>query len=465
MALGMRRAVFRFVAATALRVSRTEVGSNCRWCSSASVGAPTEAQQAALFEHYALGLREILAQTDDLAHPLVVDRVRALRESAPVVLQRPFWGAQFLAMAFGHELGFASAHPPALKTIFDLASASAEAGLVPFHSVRAAHGQLKRLGLLSCELVDPPQERDGWKDQSRGNSPLTTTSDQRQEGFDDETHTAWSLFASARVRAKVVVLCDQLASNGVGVVDDVLGPSLARAVSETLTTHVAAVKRNGAFVKGQLDGTGRSNAGARGDYVTWLSGDEGLYTREGGTGGSGSNTLYDDTKGSTLGSSTSSTSTTSRRTSNPSLSAGAVAQWMRSCLGEYLIESLPPNTLAPSDAYVTNAMLSVYTPGAPGFVPHTDCFGTDDLRRVTAVYYPNQTWAEGCETDCENENAYGGELVLRPNDLAKRRVVAPKGDRLVAFWSDEVEHEVLGVKKNARAERLAVSFWFLKPSP
>tara|TARA_B110000114_G_C14835393_1_gene294407 strand:- start:23 stop:439 length:417 start_codon:yes stop_codon:yes gene_type:complete len=138
---------------------------------------------------------------------------------------------------------------------------------------------------------------------------------------------------------------------------------------------------------------------------------------------------------------------------------------MRSCLGEYLIESLPPNTLAPSDAYVTNAMLSVYTPGAPGFVPHTDCFGTDDLRRVTAVYYPNQTWAEGCETDCENENAYGGELVLRPNDLAKRRVVAPKGDRLVAFWSDEVEHEVLGVKKNARAERLAVSFWFLKPSP
>jgi Rps23 Pro-64 3,4-dihydroxylase Tpa1-like proline 4-hydroxylase len=28
-----------------------------------------------------------------------------------------------------------------------------------------------------------------------------------------------------------------------------------------------------------------------------------------------------------------------------------------------------------------------------------------------------------------------------------------------------VEHEVLGVKRTAREERLALSFWFLKPRP
>ena len=103
-----------------------------------------------------MGLREILAETDNLSAPAVVDRLRALRERAPVALERPFWGAQFLAMAFGHEMGFAAANPPALRAIFDLAATAAERGLVPFQSVRAAHGQLKQLGLLTCDVVDPP---------------------------------------------------------------------------------------------------------------------------------------------------------------------------------------------------------------------------------------------------------------------------------------------------------------------
>ena len=55
---------------------------------------------------------------------------------------------------------------------------------------------------------------------------------------------------------------------------------------------------------------------------------------------------------------------------------------------------MPSGTLLPSDAYVTNAMLSVYAPGAPGFVPHTDHCGPADPRRITAVYYPNGAWDE-----------------------------------------------------------------------
>ena len=378
--------------------------------------APTEAQQTALLEHYAMGLREILAETENLSDPAVVDRLHALRERAPVALERPFWGAQFLAMAFGHELGFAAANPPALRAIFDLGVAAAERGLVPFQSVRAAHGQLKQLGLLSCDVVDPP-----WSAAARENETEVDADAERSV-------TAWSLFASARFRAAASELARGLEADGVAVVDDALGERHAAAVAEALRTFRRT--QTNAFSPGALDRTGRSNAGARGDVVAWLAGDEGLAF-------AASETKKEEVK----------------------VTAGVVAQWMRSCLGSHLLASLPEEALLPADAYVANAMLSAYAPGAPGFVPHTDCSSPSDPRRVTAVYYPAR------ETVFTEKD--GGELVLRPRDpdAARRRVVSPRGDRLVAFWSDEVEHEVRGVKRHAREERLALSFWFLKPRP
>jgi hypothetical protein len=398
--------------------------------------APTEAQQTALLEHYAMGLREILAETENLSDPAVVDRLHALRERAPVALERPFWGAQFLAMAFGHELGFAAANPPALRAIFDLGVAAAERGLVPFQSVRAAHGQLKQLGLLSCDVVDPP-----WSAAARENE-TEVDADADAPTRAERSVTAWSLFASARFRAAASELARGLEADGVAVVDDALGERHAAAVAAALRTFRET--ETNAFSPGALDRTGRSNAGARGDVIAWLAGDEGLAASE----------LSKDR----------------RRTTehvDVKVTAGVVAQWMRSCLGSHLLESLPTETLLPSDAYVANAMLSAYAPGAPGFVPHTDCSSPSDPRRVTAVYYP----ARVIETENEKANADlaldGGELVLRPRDAdaSRRRVVSPRGDRLVAFWSDEVEHEVLGVKRTAREERLALSFWFLKPRP
>lgn len=74
--------------------------------------------------------------------------------------------------------------------------------------------------------------------------------------------------------------------------------------------------------------------------------------------------------------------------------------------------------------------VSVYAPGAPGFVPHTDHCGPSDLRRITAVYYPNAgEWPAGD----------GGQLVLWPKETGsgggggggRRREIAPVGDRLV----------------------------------
>jgi hypothetical protein len=407
--------------------------------------APTEAQQTALLEHYAMGLREILAETENLSDPAVVDRLHALRERAPVALERPFWGAQFLAMAFGHELGFAAANPPALRAIFDLGVAAAERGLVPFQSVRAAHGQLKQLGLLSCDVVDPP-----WSAAARETETEVDAADAPTRA--ERSVTAWSLFASARFRAAASELARGLQADGVAVVDDALGERHAVAVAAALRTFRET--ETNAFSPGALDRTGRSNAGARGDVIAWLAGDEGLAVQT----PPASRFAFGETA----------------RTSRPppDVTAGVVAQWMRSCLGSHLLASLPAETLLPADAYAANAMLSAYAPGAPGFVPHTDRSSPSDPRRVTAVYYPARERVEDRATPGSAEKGKGssgrlggdgGELVLRPSDADARRVVEPCGDRLVAFWSDEVEHEVLGVRSDAREERLALSFWFLKP--
>ena len=109
----------------------------CAGCRDFASATSDESQQR-LFEHYAMGLRGILASTNNLEDPSVMRRLRALRDDAPVALEHPFWGAQFLAMAFGHELGFASAQDVrTLRSIFNLAAAAAERGLVPYQAERS----------------------------------------------------------------------------------------------------------------------------------------------------------------------------------------------------------------------------------------------------------------------------------------------------------------------------------------
>ena len=386
----------RLVAPTAPTPRAWRACAGCRDFASAT----SDESQQRLFEHYAMGLRGILASTDHLEDPSVMRRLRALRDDAPVALEHPFWGAQFLAMAFGHELGFASAHPPALRSIFNLAAAAAERGLVPYQAVRSAHGQLRSLGLLTCDRVDPTPVDDD--DPSRG------------------VVTPWELFASPTLRRAAAEAAVSIETEGVAVVRGALGPRLASAVANALRRHVDETRES--FRPGELDATGRSARAVRGDVVAWLAGDEGLDEDE--------------------------------RANPAPVRAGAVAQLMRSCLSDHLASSMPSGELAPSDAYATNAMLSVYAPGGRGFAPHRDHCGPADPRRITAVYYPNR--ADWRESD-------GGRLVLRPGEANRRVAVAPAGDVLVLFRSDEVEHEVEPVREGAE-ERLALSYWYLRPT-
>ena len=374
----------------------------------------------------------------------LVDALRRLRDEAPMRLARPFMGAPFLAMAFGHELGFAAAHPPALRAVFDLGVAAAEAGLVPYQSIRSAHGQLANLGLLRCARVDPKGGSVGGLDET-----------ERAPGDDavseEETPpSVWEVFGLPGLRDAARRAAAGLEAEGAAVVDDAFGRRGAAAVRAALRRH--ADEARASFTPGELDQTGRSDQSSRGDRIAWLSGDEGIeidrrrgFTRS-ATGGEreteGTREREDGVPAPLLG-------------PPREMHAGAAAQLMRSCLSDYLSEALPSGTLLPSDGYVANAMLSIYAPGAPGFVPHTDNCGPGDARRVTAVYYPN---------DAAWDASWGGEMVLWPRDPARRREVAPVGDRLVVFRSDEVEHEVLPVADAAPTDRLALSFWYLKPT-
>ena len=429
-----------------------------------SASAVSEESQGRLLEHYAAGLRGILAEADDLADPALVSRLRALRDDAPVRLEHPFWGAPFLAIAFGHELGFAAAHPPALRAVFNLAVAAAERGLVPYHAVRSAHAQLRSLGLLTCDRVDPPPP-----------PPRPATADDAPPASAAPPRLAspWELFASARLRDAAATLAEGLSARGYAVVDDALGPRLAATARSAAKAHRGLFPDR--FIPGELDATGRSDPAARGDVVAWLAGDEGTAREErarasgGGGGGGGDDDDDDDDARAMRRSATGSSSESSASASAsvllpdppPAASAGALAQLMRSGLSQYLVERLPrADELAPPETYASNAMLSAYAPGAPGFAPHRDHCGPSDPRRVTAVYYPNgDGWGD-------DGSGWGGELVLFPSGRGgERRALAPRGDRLVAFWSDEVEHEVLPVREDAGEERLALSFWFLRGRP
>ena len=81
------------------------VGLRSRASSFSSASTTSDDHQQRLFEHYAVGLRGILASVDNLDDARLAGKLRALRRNAPVKLEYEFWGAQFLAMAFGHEVG------------------------------------------------------------------------------------------------------------------------------------------------------------------------------------------------------------------------------------------------------------------------------------------------------------------------------------------------------------------------
>ncbi|EJC6764863.1 TPA: SM-20 protein [Vibrio parahaemolyticus] len=77
---------------------------------------------------------------------------------------------------------------------------------------------------------------------------------------------------------------------------------------------------------------------------------------------------------------------------------------------------------------------------------HLDCFKGNENRRLTTVFYMNESWSE--------EDA--GELVVY--DLYDKEIatIPPRGGRLLVFLSEQFPHEVLPTN----AERFSIAGWF-----
>lgn len=88
--------------------------------------------------------------------------------------------------------------------------------------------------------------------------------------------------------------------------------------------------------------------------------------------------------------------------------------------------------------------LAVYPPGS-FYQRHLDQFADAPERRLTAVFYLNETWMK----------EDGGQLRLYLEDGGSLDIY-PEAGRFVTFFSERFEHEVLP----ARRERRALTGWF-----
>lgn len=126
--------------------------------------------------------------------------------------------------------------------------------------------------------------------------------------------------------------------------------------------------------------------------------------------------------------------------------AGAATKVLMSKF-EHLRKSLNRQFYMGLDRY--DMQLASYLPGSQGYKRHYDAFrgSNSQNRRLTAIVYLNRGWV----------SADGGELALY---LPKSEIrLEPEADRLVVFFSEDVEHAVLPVHKH----RLALTAWFHSP--
>ncbi|WP_418110297.1 2OG-Fe(II) oxygenase [Vibrio parahaemolyticus] len=77
---------------------------------------------------------------------------------------------------------------------------------------------------------------------------------------------------------------------------------------------------------------------------------------------------------------------------------------------------------------------------------HLDYFKGNENRRLTTVFYMNESWSE--------EDA--GELVVYDLNDKEIATIPPRGGRLLVFLSEQFPHEVLPTN----AERFSIAGWF-----
>lgn len=310
------------------------------------------------------------------------------------------------AQAFGYEAERAASGEH-LAEVINLMARCAEAGLVPYHSVRqmyaSVHNILSSSGARHGAAL---QSLDAYAGRRVTNSETPSTSDDV---------SPWSVTSNnAHLDAKLVAAAMECKTRGYAVIDGLLGEPTSTSIRRALEAFASENKDT--FTKGELDQSERKLLGDdivdtyRDDSIYWLTGAE------------------------------------------PGL-VGAFAQFMRvTVLNPLTLVFGQEGNLAPVDSYVSNAMLSVYRPGASGFVPHVDNCGPDrDPRALTAIYYPSSAETSAC----------GGHLALFPQDSSLTVRIAPTPDRLVLFASAHVPHAVESVAADAKAHRMAVSFWYI----
>ena len=365
-----------------------------------------EEEAGAMLEHWCVGLRSVLMSSGlpgPLNHDASIARLRELREAPPAAAQQlePFWSVLYLSVAFESELLQArqsGAPPDVVLQIGQLAASCADAGLLQFSdSLLIAEWLNSQLAPDASGAVPPPF--------SRPLPPVVAAS-----------VSPWTLFATPTLAAHVDTAAASLHQQGYAVIDGFLGGVQAGAVAAEFRSFVGdcAGAMPPLLQPGELDETKRSQPAVRGDLITWLLGAE----------------------------------------LAPQWSCvGGLAQLLRTQLltevRRALAEQAQGVALVHEKNFLGKAMLTVYPPGAVGFAPHTDRADGGDLRKISAVYYLNRDWRE----------EDGGQLRLTPTDGSNVVSVLPELDRLVLFWSDTVEHEVVSTSPEA-PPRLAVSFWF-----
>ena len=405
------RVVARATACTARCASTTSAstsGANAAIDVEGDDDGTTERGQERALVHYCKGLREALRACDDDGATIAREReslVRAcerLKATLPVKYRSgAFMSAGALATAFGYELERARSAEH-LAAITNVKVRAAEKGLVPYHSARESYARVRELLDGSVELRHLDFAANRIED-AKSATPWTLT--HNTPAFD----------------AKLVAAAIEVRRTGYAIVDGLVGEPMASAIRHSLENFVDEDEDARTFSKGELDQSERRILGdatvdnIRDDTIAWLKGDE----RD---------------------------------------MVGAFAQFLRVTLLHPLFNafattsrgspSAPP--LAPVDSYVSNAMLSVYAPGARGFVSHVDNCGPDiDPRALSVVYYPISSTPEE-----------GGAMVLFPGHKTKEVRLTPTRDRLVLFASARVPHAVEPRARDA-SRRIAASFWFV----
>eukprot|EP01036_Dinobryon_divergens_P027889 gene27889-36743_t len=127
-----------------------------------------------------------------------------------------------------------------------------------------------------------------------------------------------------------------------------------------------------------------------------------------------------------------------------------------------LSKTFPEAKLSPS---LASNKLAVCLGDGSYYDKHFDNSGSDDLRKLTVLYYLNPSWTPdlGGYFRAFHSIKREGELNISKDNImtSEYEDIAPIADRLLVFWSDRLEHSVLPstAPKGPIDHRYAMTIW------